>query len=306
MNPFMAIHKQPLSTMPSVRQLRAFVAVFHTGSISAAAQELALTQPAVTVLVRELEARLGLALFDRSTRAIRRTDAAVRAIGYAQRALAEMEGLSRSMSELAGLHAGRVRVVATAAVAQVVLPPAMRRFLDRHPGVSLEIEEVAPGDFVAALQASDVDFGVGTLEAPVPGLQDDVLIREPLVAAALPSAQFPGGVPMTWKQLGALPLVMVRSGYGIRSRIEAAARDAGVTLQVAHEVSLLSTAVALAANGLGVVVVPPSIVAQEARLVTQRLMRPTVERMIGIQSHRARSLSPTAKAFVQVLRHVAL
>lgn len=291
--------------MPSVRQLRAFVAVFHTGSISDAAQELALTQPAVTVLVRELEARLGIALFDRSTRAIRRTDAAVRAIGYAQRALAEMEGLTSAMSELAGLHAGRVRVVATAAVAQVVLPPAMRRFLDKYPGVNLEIEEVAPGDFVAAMDAPDVDFGVGTLEAPVRSLHEEVLIREPLVAAALPSPQFRGGVPMTWKQLGALPLVMVRSGYGIRSRIEAASRAAGVTLRVEHEVSLLSTAVALAANGLGVVVVPPSIVAQDTRLVTQRLTRPTVARVIGIQTQRGRSLSPAAAAFAQVLRQVA-
>lgn len=108
--------------MPSVRQLRAFVAVYHTGSISAAAQALSLTQPAVTMLVRELEAKLGISLFDRNTRSIRRTDAATRAIGYAQRALAEMEGLSVSMSELAGVHAGRVRVVATAAVAQAMLP----------------------------------------------------------------------------------------------------------------------------------------------------------------------------------------
>jgi DNA-binding transcriptional LysR family regulator len=302
MNPSMTIHKQPLSSFPSVRQLRAFVAVYHAGSVSAAAQELALTQPAVTMLLRELEGKLGLNLFDRHTRAIHRTDAATRAIGYAQRALAEMEGLTTSMSELAGLHAGRVRVVATAAVAQAMLPPAMRRFLDRHPGVSLEIEEVGPADFVHAIETSHVDFGIGTLEAPVAGLREEVLIRETLVAAALPSPAFAGGVPMTWKQLSALPLVTVRSGYGIRGRIEAAAREAGVELKIAHEVSLLATAVALAANGLGVVVVPPSIVAPEKRLVTQRLMRPTIERVIGVHLRRERSLSPAAEAFLQVLK----
>ncbi|WP_399682466.1 LysR family transcriptional regulator [Xenophilus sp.] len=288
--------------MPSVRQLRAFVAVYHTGSISAAAQALSLTQPAVTMLVRELEAKLGISLFDRSTRSIRRTDAAARAIGYAQRALAEMEGLSVSMSELAGVHAGRVRVVATAAVAQAMLPPAMRRFLDRHPGVSLEIEEVGPAEFVTAMEASHIDFGVGTLEAPVPALRAEVLIRETLVAAALPSATFPGGGAMTWKQLGGLPMVTVRSGYGIRGSIEAAAREAGVQLRIEHEVSLLSTAVALAVNGLGVVVVPPSIVAQEAKLVTQRLMRPTIERVIGAHFRRDRSLSPAAASFLEVLK----
>ena len=226
----MAIHKQPLSSLPSARQLRAFVAVYHTGSVSAAAQELSLTQPAVTMLLRELETKLGLSLFDRQTRAIHRTDAATRAIGYAQRALAEMEGLSTSMSELAGLHAGRVRVVATAAVAQAMLPPAMRRFLDQHPGVSLEIDEVGPADFVNAIQTRHVDFGVGTLEGSEPGLGQEVLIRETLVAADLRSSAFPGGMSMTWKQLSALPLVTVRSGYGIRGRIEAAAQEAGVEL----------------------------------------------------------------------------
>ncbi|MBN8756573.1 MAG: LysR family transcriptional regulator [Variovorax sp. 67-131] len=303
MNPSVAIHKQPLSSLPSVRQLRAFVAIYHTGSISAAAQELALTQPAVTMLLRELETKLGMSLFDRHTRALHRTDAATRAIGFAQRALAEMEGLSTSMSELAGLHAGRVRVVATAAVAQAMLPPAMRRFLEKHPEVSLEIEEVGPADFVNAIDNSQVDFGVGTLEAPVAGLREEVLVRETLVAAALRSPTFTGGVPMTWKQLSALPLVTVRSGYGIRGRIDAAAREAGVQLRIAHEVSLLSTAVALAANGLGVVVLPPSIVAHETKLVTQRLMRPTIERVIGVHLHKERSLSPAAKAFLQVLRH---
>jgi DNA-binding transcriptional LysR family regulator len=217
-----------------------------------------------------------------------------------------MDGLSTSMSELAGLHAGRVRVVATAAVAQALLPPAMRKFLDKHPGVSLEIDEVGPADFANAIEANHVDFGVGTLEGSDSGLHEEVLIRETLVAAALPSASFPGGIPMTWKQLSALPLVTVRSGYGIRGRIEAAAREAGVELKIAHEVSLLATAVALAANGLGVVVVPPSIVAHESKLVTQRLVRPTVERVIGVHFRRERSLSPAADAFLQLLKLVAV
>ena len=59
--------------LPSVRQLRAFAAVYYTGQVSAAAERLALTQPAVTVLLRELEERLGVKLFDRSTRSLRQS-----------------------------------------------------------------------------------------------------------------------------------------------------------------------------------------------------------------------------------------
>lgn len=301
----MKIHKQPLSALPSVRQLRALVAVYYTGSVSEAAQSLAVTQPAVTVLIRELEEKLGVKLFDRTTRALRRTDAAAQAIGYAERALAEMEGLTASMTQLSQGREGRVRVAATAAVAQSVLPPAMRRFADVSPGVRVEIEEVAPRDFVETVMAERIDFGVGTVESPVSGLHEEVLTREPLVAAAVAAEDFPAGTPMTWKQLGAFPLVTVRSGYGVRARIEAAAREAGVPLRIEHEVSLLGTAVALAAHGLGVVVAPPSIIAPERRLVTRRLTRPTVERTTGILSKRDRSRSPAAQAFILALRETS-
>ena len=297
----MSIHKYSLSKMPSVRQLRALVAIFRTGSVSAAARELSLTQPAVTVLVRELEGRLGIQLFDRSTRSMRPTDAGLRALEYARRALTEMEDLTTSMNELAGLNAGRVRVAATATTAQFFLPPVMRRFLATYPNVNLEIEEVAPSDFVAAIEGNRADFGVGTLDAPITGLQQTPLLKETLVAAALPSKHFPNGRPMTWKQLSLLPLVAVRPGYGIRERIDTAARESGVQLRVEHEVSLLSTAIGLAAHGLGVVVVPPSIVATDDRFATRRLIRPTVERVIGVHSQRGRSLSPASTAFLEVL-----
>jgi DNA-binding transcriptional LysR family regulator len=301
----MPIHKQPLSALPSVRQLRALVAIYHTGSVSAAARELALTQPAVTVLLRELEERLGVKLFDRSTRILRRTEAATQALGHAERALAELQALTASMSELSGLHRGRVRVAATAAIAQTLLPTALRPFQERHPCVQVEVHEVAPTEFVETVMAERVDFGVGTLESPVVGLVEELLVRDTLVAAALPSDTFKGGTQLTWKQLAALPLVTVRSGYGVRGRIEAAAKKAGVTLNIAHEVTLLGSAVAFAANGLGVAVAPASVIAHEPRLVTRRLTRPTVERAISIVARRERSPSPAAHAFSQALREVA-
>lgn len=289
--------------LPSVRQLRAFVAVYHAGQVSAAAEQLALTQPAVTVLLRELEDKLGVKLFDRSTRALRRTEAAVEAIAYAERALAELAGLGASMAELAGVRRGRVRVAATSTVAQTLLPPALRRFLDLHPDVQVDIEDVAPTGFVEAVLSDRVDFGVGTLEAPVPGLREQVVLRDALAAVAPGSPAFPAGKPITWKQLAALPVVTTRPGYGVRRRIDAAAAQAGVALDVVHEVSLLTTAVAMAAHGLGVAVVPASLCAHGAHpgLVARRLTRPAVERNTAVVHRQERSLSPAAQALAGVL-----
>ncbi len=71
--------------------------------------------------------------------------------------------------------------------------------------MSLEIDEVGPADFASAIEANHVDFGVGTLEGSGSGLREEVLIRETLAAAALPSACSPAASSMTWKQLSALP-----------------------------------------------------------------------------------------------------
>lgn len=301
----MAIHKKPLSvrSLPSVRQLRAFVAVYHAGQVSAAAEQLALTQPAVSVLLRELEDKLGVKLFDRSTRALRRTEAAVEAIAYAERALAELEGMVADMAELAGARRGRLRIAATSTVAQTLLPEALRRFGVTHPGLRVEIEDLAPGEFVETLLAGRVDFGVGTLEAAVPGLQETVFLEDALAAVALEAPDFAAGRPITWKQLAALPLIAVKPGYGVRRRIDAAAESAGVRLRMVHEVSLLTTAVALAASGLGVAVVPASLLAGEDRrgLVARKLTRPAVPRNVAVIHKQERSLSPAAQAFADLL-----
>lgn len=301
----MAIHKKTarLSALPSVRQLRAFVAVYDSGQLSAAAEALALTQPAVTVLLRELEARLGVRLFDRSTRSLRRTEAAAEAIGYARRALAEMEALGGSMAALARGERGRLRIAATSTVAQTLLPLAMRRYLDQHPGVQLQIDDCAPSEFAERVLAEQVDFGLGTLEGPVAGLEQRVVHRDHLAAVALPGPQFPADRPITWKQLARCPVITVLPGYGVRRRIDAAALEAGVELQLAHEVSLLTTAVAMAAAGLGVAVVPGSVFApsQHPQLAARRLVRPLVERDTAVVFKSGRSLSPAAQAFADLL-----
>lgn len=289
--------------LPSVRQLRAFVAVYHAGQVSAAAEQLALTQPAVTVLLRDLEDKLGVKLFDRSTRALRRTEAAVEALGYAERALAELEALGTSMAELAGARRGRVRIAATSTVAQTLLPGVLRSFLASHPEVKVEIEDLAPSEFVETLLAGRVDFGVGTLEAAVPGLRERVFLEDVLAAVAPAGPDFPAGKPITWKQLAALPLVTVKAGYGVRRRIDAAAESAGVQLRIVHEVSLLTTAMALAESGLGVAVVPSSMLGRDghANLVARKLTRPAVPRNVAVIHKQERSLSPAAQAFADLL-----
>jgi len=299
------IYKKTLSlrSLPSIRQLRAFVAVYHTGQLSVAAEVLALTQPAVTILLRELEEKLGLRLFDRSTRSLRRTDAAVQAIVYAERALAELDALNTIMSDLAECRIGRIRIAATPTLAQTLLPKAIRSFLQVSPGVRVNIVDCAPREFAELVLTEKVDFGVGTLEARIPGLQENTFLDDHLCAVSTP-ALAPQGKTLTWKKLATHPLIVMQPGYGVRRSIEKAAQVAGVSLTPAYEVSLLGTALAMAANGLGVAILPSSILAHAhyTELAVQRITRPLVARGTAVVSKEGRSLSPAARAFSDMLQ----
>lgn len=301
----MSIHKKPLSLngVPSVRQLRAFVAVYHSGQLSSAAGQLALTQPAVSVLLRELEQRLGVRLFDRTTRTLRRTEAAEQAIVHAERVLDELGMLGTHMGDMASGQHGRVRIAATSTIAQTMMPRAMVQFLKTHPDVQVTIDDCAPGQFVERIQSGHVHFGVGTLDGKVAGLEERVFVRDHLSVVLDRAASLAGSMQVSWKRLAEHPLITVKPGYGVRGSIDRAAIEAGVELRIAHEVTLLGTALAMTASGLGVSVLPASILthASYPGLVARRLVRPTVVRNIAVVMRRGVSLSPAADAFATML-----
>lgn len=282
--------------LPSVRQLRAFAAVYHSGQLSSAAAALSLTQPAVSVLLRELEDRLGVRLFDRTTRSLHRTAAADEAIGQ--------HALGSGMAELAAGRRGRLRIAVTSTIAQTLMPRALRRYTQQHPDVKVAIDDCAPSQFVETVLSGQVDFGVGTLQARTPGLDERVFVHDHLAVIADRDLPLPGGAAgITWRQLAALRLITVKPGYGVRNSIDAAAAEAGVRLEIAYEVSLLTTALAMAAGGLGPALLPASILAHAdpSRLVARRLIRPTVARNIAVVTRQGRSLSPAAAAFADLL-----
>ncbi len=301
----MVIHKKSFSLkdLPSVRQLRAFMAIHEAGSLSGAAERLALTQPAVTLLLRELEAKLGVRLFDRTTRTLHATEAAAEAYAYAVRVLGELQDMTQSLSGLASGQRGRIRIAATSTLAQTLLPPVIREFADRWPGVRVAVDDCSPGEFVELIASGRVTLGVGTLETPLPNVEERVFFEDTLVAVGLTGAVFKSSRPIRWKQLAAWPLLVVKPGYGVRASIDRAALGAGVTLDIAYEVAMLSTALAMAAAGLGVAVVPASVLVHTpyATLTARRLVDPGVTRNTAVLYERGRTLSTATSAFIELL-----
>lgn len=288
----------------TIKQLRAFVAVYQLRGLSTAASELCVTQSAVSVLIRQMEQDLGVRLFDRTTRSLRPTPAADGAIDTAQRVLREIDSLGTGLSDLSALRRGRVTVACTPALARILLPDAINHFAKAYPDVHVDVDDCAPDQFFARLLGEHADFGLGTPDRAGEGVQMQRLMSDHLSVICRTDSPLAARASVSWKQLDGLPVIAVRHGYGVRSLIDQSAARAGIQLNVAHEVSLLSTALWMTSCGMAPSVMPAAYVnyGRDPALVAKPLIGPKVSRDIYVLVKAGRSLSPAAQQFVSVLK----
>lgn len=288
----------------TIKQLRAFVAVYQLRGLSTAADQLCVTQSAVSVLIRHMEQDLGVRLFDRTTRSLQPTPAADDAIEVAQRVLRDLDSLGTGLSGLSDLRRGRVTVVCTPALARILLPEALNRFVRTYPDIHVDVDDCAPDQFFARLLGEHADFGLGTPDRAGEGVRIQRLMGDHLSVICRTDDSMAARASVRWKELDGLPIIAVRPGYGVRSLIDQSAARAGIHLNVAHEVSLLSTALWMTACGMAPTVMPAAYVqyGHDPSLVAKPLVAPKVSRDIFVLVKAGRSLSPAAQQLVTVLK----
>ncbi|QIM54664.1 LysR family transcriptional regulator [Hydrogenophaga crocea] len=287
-----------------MRQLRAFAAVYHLRKVSAAAEQLAVTQSAVSLSLRQLEDGLGARLFERTTRTLEPTQAAHEAIVLAERILRDADTLGAGMRELSALRRGRVALAITPTLAELLLPEALLRFRERHPGIHVAVDDCAPDQFVARVVGAQADFGIGVPEQAGADVDTETLVRDHLALVCHPTHPLAARRRLRWADLAEQALITVRPGYGVRPLIDASAARAGVRLRVVHEVSFLSTALWMARAGLAAAIMPAAYArtAPAGALAVRPLSAPRVSRDICIVTRRGRGLTPPALALVEQIR----
>lgn len=289
---------------PSLRQLRAFRAVYQLRKLSAAAEQLSVTQSAVSVLLRQLEEGLGARLFDRTTRSLRPTPAAAEAIAVAERILRDVEALGAGLRDLATLRRGRVSLAVTPTLGAILLPPVVQRFARLHPEIRIVMDDCSPDQFVSRVVGEHVELGLGTPERAAADVDIAKLMGDTLALVCRKDHPLAARQRLRWADLQGHPVITVRPGYGIRPLIDGAAAHAGVQLEVANEVSFLSTALWMSHARLGAAVMPSAYARAGGHrdLVVRQLHEPVVSRDISLVTKRGRSLSPAAQALVAVIR----
>ncbi|KND30902.1 LysR family transcriptional regulator [Streptomyces acidiscabies] len=146
--------------MIEARHLRVLRAVATTGSFSAAGRELGCTQPAVSQQMKALETSVGTPLLVRGGREMRLTEAGEALVRHASGILAGLTAAEEEIAAIAGLRAGRVRLVSFPSTSSTLVPAALAALRAAHPGTRVFLEEAEPPRSVTLLRAGDCDVAL--------------------------------------------------------------------------------------------------------------------------------------------------
>jgi DNA-binding transcriptional LysR family regulator len=289
-----------------LRHLRYFVAVADHLSFGRAARALHLSQPPLSRQIRALEDELGTALFARTKRSVALTPAGAALLPDARRLLREADALRVGARKHALGEVGTLALGFIGMAAYNVLPDLLPAFHRAHPGVRLALREATSDVLLAALRQGEIDAGVVLPPVSEPGFEYLPLFRDTLVAA-LPAGRrrAPGAIPLA--SLAGEPFVLFPRGVGasLHDLIVGFCHRAGFAPRIEQEAIQMQTIVSLVAAGMGVALVPASLMnMRRTGVVYRRLAEssPLVE--LGL-AWRAGDGSPLVGAFAALGRERA-
>jgi len=249
----------------TLKLARAFVAVAASGSFTRAADALHITQPALTVQIKQLEQSLNVPLFERTTRSVALTPAGRKLAAEFRDLLAAWDTLIANAHELAGTTTETLRIGCLPSLAGTILPDLISEFSAAHPNVEVIVRDVVLERLLGILRSGEVDIAIGSDRGVLPDLEVTPLTAEPMFVV------FPPGHPLeALDRIGIedvvrYPLVLVGNHSSFRRSIEAALSSTTSFAYPVKEVTYSAAAVGLVRAGFGVTVLPSASMELRAR-----------------------------------------
>jgi DNA-binding transcriptional LysR family regulator len=286
-----------------LRHLRTIEAVARHRSFTKAGEELYLAQSAISQQIRRLERELGLEVFRRTSRSVELTAEGRVILGYAQRVLAEVDGLHSELEELTGLLRGQLRIGGIYPTGPYDLFSMLADFRAAHPEVAVHMVEDTQDDVIAALRADELDCAFTALDPDTLGNEfaATLLWEDELVVALSADHPLCADRRVTFEQLTAQDVIAYRENSALRRRLERTMADRGLEPRNAFVCTEMAAVRTLASKGLGVAVMPRSIAEQPGPPIEIRPIGP--ERLtwpIALIWRAARRQTPAGKAFLKV------
>lgn len=296
--------------MFELRHLQVFRQVARLGSLSAAAESLAYTQPAVSQQMAALERRAGVPLLQRTRRGVRLTDAGEALLRHADAILGEQALAERELEAIAGLRGGRVRMATFPSAGAALVPVVVSLFSSRYPDVQLSVLTAESEESVQLLRAGELELaivGARTQEAGYGALYDDIDLRhlfdEPRYALLPPGHRFARRKRLRLQELA--DEVRIELGLAAhRAHVYLAAGPEPVpgeprTAFLSDDINVVQ---GLVAAGSGIAVVPEMTLTNRHPAITfHELGSSAPKRSIAVATLAGVRLSPATAAALEII-----
>jgi DNA-binding transcriptional LysR family regulator len=247
-----------------IRQLRAFVAIAESGTFTAGALRVHVTQAAISMQIRQLETEIGAKVFVRAPRHVILTEAGEQLLRRARHILREHDAALDEIAELAGAERGRLRIgSASAMVLTEQLPSILKELRKQHPAAEISVTSGTSEVLVDQILAGEVDVAFVSLPVDVRGIKTERLSEDQLVAIASPRHKLAKQKTVSAYTLAGERLILGERGGNTRRLIDQFFAQAGVSLRVAMELSRQQAIRRMVEEDMGVGIVPLQSVKDE-------------------------------------------
>ena len=289
----------------TLRQLKTFEAVARHLSFSRAAEELHLTQPAISTQIRTLEAHAGATLFEQLGKKTYLTQAGAELLPFCHAIIRQFEEAEAAMAQHRGIAGGRLNVAVISA-GDYFFPQLMVAFARRHPGVQLNLTVHNREELIGQLSANRTDLAVMVRPPPPHEMQNDAFAPHPYVIVAAPQhpLEVPGGGPVAMEELLRHPFVVRERGSDTWHSMEEAFGPHLAALQVAMEIKSTETIKQAVIAGIGLGFLSAHTIGREVAagsLVVLEAERFPLMLHWYVVHRREKRLPPVATAFRQFL-----
>ena len=286
-------------------QLYIFYMVARLQSFSKAAQELSISQPAVSIQVRELENSLGTSLLHRMRRELRLTETGEAVFSYTQRIFALANEMHRVVQDIQGLHTGRLTIGSSTTPGEYILPWLIGKFRQEHAGIQVSLSISNTQSVIDQIYTHELDMGMAGSPVNVKGLASFPYILDKLVIIASPSHPLAAQEEIQMRELRKHDFIMREVGSATRKTAEDLLKTRRVEPRVAMELGSNEAIKRAVAAGLGLGIlsefaITPDVAAGLIKVL--RVNRWDCSRQLSVFYRDDKYLSAAQHAFIEFLR----
>jgi DNA-binding transcriptional LysR family regulator len=283
--------------------LRALVAVAEGRSFHLAAEQLNLSQPALSRRIQKLEQAIGAQLLDRNTRNVRLTPAGQHVVPLVRRMLEEIDNSLVGLMAEGERQASRITLASVPSAAVRFMPDILQRFAKDHRNTRVRILDVSATECAEAVRTGEAEFGISLPVASDADLSYEPLHEDPYGLVCRKDDPLASVPNIVWADLVDRRLVTVHRGSSNRATLEAGLAAIGINLTWFYEVTRLTSALALVDAGLGPSVMPRLACAgpEAENLIWRPMGDAQISRTIGLLKRPSAPVSPAAARLVALL-----